>query len=333
MDARLDRGCRVLVSICVVALAPSCRKTEPEPVQPAVPIKEIGATPCRVRSDPAGASIDLGGQPTGLRTPAEVTLRAGRDNAVTVHKEAFLPETRIANPDLNQVLELDFLLKPGVPVKVRSRPEGAQIRYEGKVVLAATPGTIEALPEGSHTLVARKDGFVDVEQTVKAAPPAIAVELVLPAAAYLRVDSTPREAEVFVDGRSVSLRTPADRVAVRAGKKLRVEARKTGYHAAPTLVRPLAAGATFEVAFALKDVRAAELRRKIQRLNGEVAHLTRLRDRLDSDSAAFIVKDDARRELERSRRLKEVEDKLQDEIERLDEAREELSAIDAKPAP
>lgn len=316
------------IALALVGLASACRQREEPPTGPVPGIeRDISATPAKVRSLPPGAAIQVDGTPTGKVTPAEVTIHAGRDNTIFVHREGFLAAARIVSPDLNQVLEIDFRLEPGAPVRVATEPPGARVRIGDLAVVAATPGTIEALAEGRHVLAIDREGYVPVEHgmAVKGLDP-VDVSLKLLPAAYLNIVSEPAGADIRVDGRLTGALTPADRVPVAAGLRHRVQVRKTGHTSATRTVGALAAGASASVSVALEAVRVIELRARIRRLEADVKRWTSVRDRLDGESSSFVVARDARKELALKQRFEEAEERVQTLVEELDQARDELAA-------
>ena len=80
--------------------------------------------PLRVRSDPAGATVNLSGQAAGS-TPWQTTLDAGRSYTLQVNRDGYLPSETVevfAEPDA--ALERVVVL---TPVVVRAEDEGVQL--------------------------------------------------------------------------------------------------------------------------------------------------------------------------------------------------------------
>jgi len=113
----------------------------------------------------------------------------------------------------------------GGRVTVRSTPDGALVTLDGALA-GTTPTTLEDVPFGSHVLQVARPGYVPaverIELSEATSTRTITVTLLGgessagPAVGSLDVDSRPRGATVFVDGRRVGT-TPARLADVTAG--------------------------------------------------------------------------------------------------------------------
>ncbi len=232
----------------VLLLLAGCAKEEARPAPP--PVVAV-----RFESDPPGADIAIDGQPTGRKTPADIELRRMTAANVTFTLKGFEPWT---GPFVAAVhgATVRGRLERRVPLLVESEPPGATVRLDGGVVLAATPGRIDA-PAGPIALRFEKAGFVPLEQTHVVSESARTVRVKLLPAAYVEVTSTPSGAALFVDGAPTGLSTPA-RVSVQAGAAHELSAH-LGVLSDSATVRPMKPGKSARLQLELRD-RAEEER-------------------------------------------------------------------------
>jgi hypothetical protein len=243
----------------------------PGPGQPFAPPALVEAT-CEVRSTPSDAGLFLDGEPLGLRTPAVVKVWAGRQSAISVRAPGYLPGTQVVDPDRHQRLTLDFELRPGVILEVVTTPPGAEVRVDGGLVLAATPGRSEAFePGGPFAVTLHKDGHVDVLRTV-AAPVAgvVALEQVLVPAATVHVASWPTGAQVLVDGKPTTFVTPAA-VTVTPGAAHQITVTRPGWTTVTRVVKVGGAGSQAELGVILADLERLELDRRLAKAEAGLA--------------------------------------------------------------
>jgi hypothetical protein len=127
----------------------------------------------------------------------------------------------------------------GGALLVASRPAGAQVEVDGRVLPETTPTTVRELSSGPHTLRFLRGKLAVVERQVTLGPDERAViNVALPPASHrLEVRSVPEGASVFLDGRLAVGVTPTTvEVTEDDFHELRVE--KSGYESATRGVAP-----------------------------------------------------------------------------------------------
>lgn len=238
--------------------APPAREARPEGRAP-------GTLSCQVRSTPPGARVLVDGVDVGQATPATVVLPVGRPATIAVRAPGFLGAQEALEADLRRCPELDFALRPGVTLAVETRPPGAEVRVDGRLVLAATPGRTEPLPPGRLAVNVHREGSVDVFRTV-AAPDAgvVRLELELRPAAIVALSGTPPGAQVLVDGQPTAFRLPAD-VTLTPGARHRLTVTLPGWAPVTRVVTTGPAGSRGELEVALEDQQRAALQRRVDR--------------------------------------------------------------------
>jgi len=116
-----------------------------------------------------------------------------------------------------------------------SQPDGAKVEVDGwSEPTWLTPFKASNLAEGQHTVVFSKPGFAREARTVKVtASKSDQLNVILsPAVAMIRVDSTPQNAAILVDGKDTGKTTPAE-ITMEKGEH-KVQVRKRGYKDATT---------------------------------------------------------------------------------------------------
>ncbi|MGC4120835.1 MAG: PEGA domain-containing protein [Myxococcales bacterium] len=290
----------------------------------AEPLPDYAKRPCLVGSYPGGAAIFLDGQPTGKTTPGEITIWAGKDHTVRVVLEGYAPAEKGVFAGLQDRPEVSFDLVAYPKVEVASEPDGAEVYVDGKVQLAATPGTFYA--EGAETtLTVRKRGFADVVRNValqKDKPASVSVKLV--PAFYLTVESKPEGALVILDGSKTAQRTPAE-IAVVAGAKHDVQIEFEGVTTPKMRIKPLKAGASTKVSIDINAAQKAELKARLKKATEDRARLSSKLRRLEAREMGFADSPavERKRQAEMEALQKKV-DELQIEIETL---RDDLAGL------
>jgi hypothetical protein len=316
---------KTFVLLAVAALANGCSRKEPAPPPP---LQDLTRGKANVSSSPAGAAIEVGGSPTGAATPAAVTIEVGKDNIIGVHRTGYLPATKVVNPDLNQTPSVHFELLPGAPVSVTSDPAGAQVWLADRLQIPSTPGTVEALPVGAHVLRFKKEGFADTSQSLQiSSNEPVSVSVKLPPASYLKVDTEPDGAEVYVDGSKAGVTSAATRLALIANVRHRVEVRKEGFATATKIVPPRRAGETSEVSFHLQEVRLINVRARLKALESDLRKWTAMRDKFERKQEGTFVIRDARKELAFKRKFEEASDQVESITAEIESAEEQLEAL------
>jgi formylglycine-generating enzyme required for sulfatase activity len=170
-----------------------------------------------VSSVPAGAQVEVDGKPAGV-TPAKIPMDSG------------MRRVQIAAPGL-RVWTSSVAVNAGVPatigpitlgaadarITVRSVPSGAQVTTGGSF-RGVTPVTIELSPGVSHAVTVTRAGYAPWTREIFAvADQAATLDARLAALLVdVRIQGTPVDAEVFVNGASrgqapVSVSLPASR--------------------------------------------------------------------------------------------------------------------------
>jgi hypothetical protein len=294
---------------------------------------ELVAATCEVRSSPADGGILLDGEPLGLRTPALVKVWAGRRSAISVRVPGYLPATQVVDPDRHQRLTLDFELRPGVTLEVVTTPPGVEVRVDGGLVLAATPGRSEALePGGPLAVTLHKDGYVDVLRTVPALTAGVvALEQTLVPAATVHVASSPPGAQVLVDGRPTAFVTPAA-IAVTPDAAHRITVTRPGWTTVTRVVKVGPAGTQAELEVVLADLERLAIDRRLARAEAGLARARKALQAAQAREDASELKGVTRPELVRA--LDRAYDALhaaQNELDEAEAGRDRHDALHPEP--
>jgi serine/threonine protein kinase len=141
-------------------------KPVPRKAKPAAPVIVPGEI--TVSSNPDGAQIQLDGQSNpGWVTPVILSELQPGKHTITVSKAGYSPETRtleIASRS-KSVLSLQLALMPAA-LSVTSSPGGAKVYVDGKDMGKATPLQFTVDKPGNHTILVRKDGYLDESSTM-----------------------------------------------------------------------------------------------------------------------------------------------------------------------
>jgi hypothetical protein len=203
---------------------------------------------------------------------------------------------------------VDAMLQATRKVTVVTDPPGATVAVDGARVLDATPGTL-SLRRGPHTLLIESPGHAHVKLKLAegAAPPAV---IKLSEAAYLKVDSDPPGAAIWVDGVDSEHVTPQEKLEVSSGvrHKLRLTYQRLASDA--TWVKAQKAGQTLAVAPKLKDQDVEELEHDLARTKAELARWQTLQAKYAKADEEFMVKD-VKKAARNSAQLKEADEKVE----------------------
>ena len=136
-------------------------KAIPKKVKPVAPVVVPGAV--TVSSSPDGAQIQLDGQTNASWvTPVEMTELTPGQHTITLSKAGYASQTRtidIASRS-KAVLTMQLALLPAA-LTVTSEPAGAKVYLDGKDMGKPTPIQINVDKPGNHTILVRKDGYLD----------------------------------------------------------------------------------------------------------------------------------------------------------------------------
>jgi formylglycine-generating enzyme required for sulfatase activity len=121
-----------------------------------------------VRSMPSGASVTIGGAYRG-RTPLEVDVRPGLEQAIAVSRDGYAPATRSATVAAGGRSVVEFELEPILgEVIVRANPPDAELFVDGAP--RGTANQTLRLPSTAHTIEIRKPGYAPHRATVTPRP-------------------------------------------------------------------------------------------------------------------------------------------------------------------
>lgn len=153
--------------------------------------------------------------PAGRSTEAATEHSEARHDHRVAHKARRLPGAiwGVAAVAL-LVLAIRMMYSAGVfpaKINVQSSPEGARIVLDGVDTGQVTPWVFERVAPGNHTVTLGKEDHMDGSADVVAAfGTSRVVNLTLvPTKGTLAVESTPEGAQVFINGKVVSAKTPA----------------------------------------------------------------------------------------------------------------------------
>jgi serine/threonine-protein kinase len=124
-----------------------------------------------VNSTPEGAQVKVDGRTdANWVTPYNLSGLAPGQHTVSVTRAGFATETRAVEITAGSKLFLVVQLAPVSAVfSVTSEPAGASIFVDGKNTSRVTPAQIN-LEKGSHTVLVRKQGYLDETTTANAQP-------------------------------------------------------------------------------------------------------------------------------------------------------------------
>jgi hypothetical protein len=125
-----------------------------------------------VSSVPAGAQIvvDGHGEPAWL-TPYDVTGLAPGHHTVSLSKPGFGSETRNVEVASHSKFSLSVQLSQlPATVLITAEPAGAQILLDGKDTGRVTPSQISVEKSGNHTVLVKKQGYLEESTTVNLQP-------------------------------------------------------------------------------------------------------------------------------------------------------------------
>jgi serine/threonine-protein kinase len=142
----------------VITIQPKAAPRKPKPAAPVIVPGEVN-----ISSNPEGAQIQFDGQsdPSWV-TPVDLTQLTPGKHTVTVSKAGYASQTRTvdiaSNGKAAVAMQLSLL---AASLSVTSSPAGAKIFVDGKDAGQATPAQISVEKPGNHTILVRKDGYLD----------------------------------------------------------------------------------------------------------------------------------------------------------------------------
>jgi hypothetical protein len=152
-----------------------------------------------VDSTPPGATVFLDDVEVG-KTPLKTRFHAGRPSELRLELDGYFPVRRRIEVNANQHVDVRVVLERGAHVEVVTDPPGAEVRFDGGVVLTATPGTTALLPVGPAELVVLLPGYVAERRVIDLEPGTQALAVPLTPGIKVHTSSTPDHAAVALDG-------------------------------------------------------------------------------------------------------------------------------------
>jgi serine/threonine-protein kinase len=188
-----------------------------------------------VSTDPDGAEVKIDGKGQSWRTPFTASGVSLGPHTLTFNKNGYAAETRVIEVHADQRAFLRVSMNLLIPTSIGSDPAGAAIVIDGKVVSQVTPAQV-MLSRGAHNITLRKTGFqeavanIDVreDQVSRFAPTLKPLDHLADGGKAkdthpnsfsrlfgggdrvpVEIHTTPRGAEILVNGYRYSQTTPA----------------------------------------------------------------------------------------------------------------------------
>ena len=156
--------------LAVITIKPKLAVKKPGKV--VVPVVVAAPGDVTVNSVPAGAQISLDGHTeSNWVTPYEVTALAAGHHTISITKPGFIAETRNVEVAAHSKFSLFVQLtqQPALVVAT-AEPSGAQILIDGHDTGRVTPSQISVDKPGNHTILIKKQGYLDETTTVNLEP-------------------------------------------------------------------------------------------------------------------------------------------------------------------
>ncbi|HEX4488231.1 MAG TPA: PEGA domain-containing protein [Terriglobales bacterium] len=155
-------------AVITIKSKPAAKKV----VKAAAPVVAVVPGEVTVNTVPAGAQISVDGQvQSGGVTPYDVTGLSPGHHVFTVTKAGFITETRNLEVASRSKFSLFVqLTQTPATVLVTAEPAGAQILLDGHDTGKVTPSQISVEKPGAHTLLIKKQGYLDESTTVNLEP-------------------------------------------------------------------------------------------------------------------------------------------------------------------
>ncbi|MBA7598847.1 hypothetical protein ES703_05872 [subsurface metagenome] len=155
-----------------------------------------------VNSTPAGASVLLDGRLTGQKTNCLLADVAVGSHTVNITLEGYIQATQTVEIEGGDTATVNATLQvvPGF-LQVNSTPTGAAIWLDDENTGEITNHLFTGVRPGSHKVKLVLEGFFEWERTVEVkSKDTTIVEANLAEAGALQVNSTPEEAQIWLDG-------------------------------------------------------------------------------------------------------------------------------------
>ncbi len=189
-----------------------------------------------IKTDPEGAVLQVDGKEFGQTPIVAELLQGERELAIRLAGYKQWRDFVDVEPGNNIELDLVRLEKAGGTINVSSTPSGASITVNGNY-MGQTPTTLELDPSSGHQITLFKDGFKSVSKVMSlASNQQRSVEIALEAKlGQVRIDTTPKDAELFINGRSVGR---ADQTLTLPASQTEIVIRRKGYVDYRTIILP-----------------------------------------------------------------------------------------------
>jgi len=173
-------------------------------------------------SDPAGASVELDGQPLADRTPLMASDLDAGEHRLRVRLDGYMEVERSIKVKDGERRVAQLVLQAGVrPVKVRTVPTGALIYVDDRLMAASSPATISISEDDFHEVRAEKLGFepaiAHIAPDDRAAEVTLTMEVERLPRGYVLIDCE-QPAAVWIDGSETGFETPTLGIRVPSGE-------------------------------------------------------------------------------------------------------------------
>ncbi len=147
-------------------------KAPRKPVKEAAPIAVVVPGQLSINSTPEGAHVSVDGHSdSSWVTPYNMTGLMPGHHTVTISKQGFSPETRTLEiASRSKSFLVVQLAEVACVVLVTADPPGATIFIDGRDSGRVTPSQITIEKPGSHTILVRKQGYLEETTTVNLQP-------------------------------------------------------------------------------------------------------------------------------------------------------------------
>ncbi len=145
----------------------------PQPPPTPKPPSEPATGTLWVLSDPDGAEVFINGALKGV-TPFRMDKAPTGNYSVRIVKEGYETQTKSIQVSKDQIARIEFTLKRtalgNAILIINTNPSGAELYINGSLVGLSGPQAQFTVPEGTHTLLIRLEGYQDqtISITVKA---------------------------------------------------------------------------------------------------------------------------------------------------------------------
>lgn len=120
-------------------------------------------------SSPSGAFVFLDGNDTGKKTPTTLQGVTAGTHTILCKKTGFIDKSKnvkvASGQIIKTVISLEWNKKTG-SISIESQPSHAQIFIDGQDTGKFTPGTLDMIAIGSHTISCRKINYKEMSKTI-----------------------------------------------------------------------------------------------------------------------------------------------------------------------